>query len=666
MNAYRLLLLAINVYLAGGILALASFGNSKLAIRINGWCGVTASVLGFISSVLVLTGQHFSIVASGPFPFTKFVLEVDALAGFFVLVISLVAAAASLYSLSYLEEYRDKNPGLLGLITNIFIVSMLLVVTVGNAFYFLIFWEIMTLSSYFLVVYDRDKASLQAGFLYFLVAHAGACLIMAAFFVFFSATGSFDFSAFRAADLTPHLRTTVFILALIGFATKAGAVPLHFWLPGAHSAAPSHVSALLSGVMIKTAIYGIIRVSFDLLSPGWLWWGLLVLALGTVSAFLGISYALAQHDLKKLLAFSSVENIGIILMGVGLGLCGYALKQPALAIIGLLSALYHVINHASFKGLLFMSAGSVLYSTHTRNMEKLGGLVHLMPVTAILFFTGAVCISALPPLNGFVSEWFVYQSLLTLGLSGGFAGKLLAPLFAILLAMSGALTAMCFVKAYGITFAGPCRSKKAQQSREVPLPMLAGKTLLALACLCLGIGAPLVAPRLAGVGASILGSSVTVGAGLAVFPGSTAQGMLSTPLITLLILGALLLPVLLVFYRGSHLKGRTDSSPWACGYSYSSEMACTARSFAQPLQVIFRQLYQAQTVRKEEQQGYFAMRIAHLVHLDDIWDRFFGRPIVKGIQGISKGLQSLHLGNVRLYCCYIILVLVVLLTVISI
>lgn len=665
MNAYQLLLLAIGVYLAGGLVALAANRNSKLAIQINGWCGIIASVLGVISSILVLTGQNFSIVAKGPFPFTNFVLELDALAGFFILVISLVAAAVSLYSLSYLQEYEDKNPGLLGFITNAFIVSMLLVVTVGNAFYFLVFWEIMTLSSYFLVVYEHDEASLKAGFLYFLVAHAGACLIMAAFFIFFAATGSFDFAAFRTAELAPHLRTTVFILALIGFAAKAGAVPLHFWLPGAHSAAPSHVSALLSGVMIKTAIYGIIRVTYDLLGQGYLWWGIVVLALGAISAFIGISYALAQHDLKRLLAFSSVENIGIILMGVGLGLCGVALEQPALTVVGLLAALYHVINHACFKGLLFLGAGTVLYSTHTRNMEKLGGLVHLMPVTAILFFTGAVCISALPPLNGFISEWFIYQSLLTLGLDGGFVGKLLAPLFAVLLAMTGALTAMCFVKAYGITFTGPCRSKQAEQAKEVPLPMLAGQTLLTLACLFLGIGAPFVAPRIAGISASLLDTSVNVGSGWAVFPGSAAQGLLSPPLVALLILGALLLPALLVISRSSDLASRVDPSPWACGYGYSSEMVCTARSFAQPLQIILRPLYQMRTLFKEEN-NYFTVRVSYRVRLDDIWRRWFGQPLIKGIESISKCLQLLHQGNVRLYCCYIILVLVVLLSLISI
>lgn len=664
MNAYNLFLLAINVYLAGGLLTLASYGNSKLAIRINGWFGVIASVLAFISSILVLTGQHFSLIMNGPFPFTEFVLEADALSGFFVLVISLIAAAASLYSISYLKEYEDKNPGLLGFITSIFIVSMLLVVTAGNAFYFLIFWEVMTLSSYFLVIYDRKQTSLKAGFLYFLVAHAGACLIMVAFFIFFAAAGNFDFSAFRAADLTPHLRTIIFVLALIGFAAKAGAVPLHFWLPGAHSSAPSHISALLSGVMIKTAVYGIIRVSFDLLGPGSLWWGVVVLALGAISAFLGISYALAQQDLKRLLAYSSVENIGLILMGVGLGLCGYALQQPVLAIVGLLSALYHIINHASFKGLLFLGAGSVLYSTHTRNMEKLGGLVHLMPVTAVLFFTGAMCISALPPLNGFVSEWFIYQSLLSLGLNGGFTGKLLAPLFAVLLAISGALTAMCFVKAYGITFTGPCRSKEVEHSREVPLSMLAGKALLALSCLLLGIGAPLITPRLAAVSSSIVGGAVSVNAGLSIFPGSTAQGIFSPPLTALLILGTLLLPVLLVISRSSHLPSRVDLSPWACGYSYSSEMACNSRSFAQPLQIILRPIYQARTLRREKK-GYFAVRVGHLTQYDDIWKRCFGSPLVRAIQSISKGLQLLHLGNVRLYCSYIILVLVVLLTLIS-
>lgn len=668
MNARELLLLAVFLYLAGGFLALLCNGYGRAAIKITGGTAFLASLAGIASAVLVLGGDRFQVVAPGWFPFTAFVLNMDALAGFFVLVISLIGTAASLYSLSYLEEYAARNPGVLGFLYNTFIASMILVVTAGDAFYFLIFWEVMTLTSYFLVVYEHNQASLKAGFLYFLVAHAGTCLIMASFLLFFAATGSFNFSAFRGCDLTPVLRSCIFILAFIGFAAKAGAVPLHFWLPGAHSAAPSNVSALLSGVMIKTAVYGIIRVTVDLLGPGPIWWGVLVLALGAVSAFLGIAYALAQQDLKKLLAYSSVENIGIILMGVGLGITGLALGKPVLALTGLLAGLYHLINHASFKGLLFMGAGSVLRSTHTRDLEKLGGLARLMPLTALLFLTGAICVSALPPLNGFVSEWFVYQSLFNLGLEGGFTGKLLAPLFAVVLAMTGALTAMCFVKAYGIAFAGPPRSAEAGQAREVPFSMIAGKGVLAISCLILGIGAPAVAPQLAAVAGELIpGGPVAVNTGLAVHSGSAVQGLVSPPLIALLLVGSLLLPLLLAAFVGGGVPaGRTDPSPWACGYGYRAEMSCTSRSFAQPLQVIFRPFYLARTVLKESEGGYFPLRLTYNVQLDDLWEHYLGRPLVKCIQGISSGLQALQMGNVRLYCCYIILVLVILLTVISI
>ncbi len=666
MGAQDLLLLAVFLYVAGAVAALIFNNSGRFANCITSLSAFAASLAGIASALLVLTGSGFRLDAPGWIPFTRFTMEVDQLSAFMVLVISFLAAAVSLYSFSYLEEYSRKNPGVLGFLINLFIASMILVVTVGNGFYFLIFWEIMTLVSYFLVIYEQDREALRAGFLYFLVAHAGAVLIMLSFILFFIITGSFDFAVFRTAKLTPVLSSVLFVLAFVGFSAKAGAVPLHFWLPEAHSVAPSNVSSLLSGVMIKTAIYGIIRVCMDFLGAGGWWWGFLVLVVGIISAVLGMVYALTQHDLKRLLAFSSIENIGIILMGVGAGMLGLALNKPLLVGLGLMAGLYHLLNHATFKGLLFLGAGSVIYRAHTRNLEELGGLAKVMPVTAFIFLVGATSIAAIPPLNGFVSKWFIYQSLFTLGMSGGFADKVFMPLFAMLLAMTGALTAMCFVKAYGVTFTGPFRSEHGEKAREAPFPMLLGKAILGLGCVVFGLGAPLIAPRIMSVVASLLNTgAVPVSAALTVFPGDVGQAALSTPLIALLLIGFLVLPLLLlVLYGGAGVGSRLDPTPWACGYKYIPQMTYSSHAFAQPLQIIFRPLYLFSATLKEfgaTAGAYFSTRVAYLVQVEDMWEKFIGKPLARGVQGLGRLVQLLQLGNVRLYCTYIIITLVILL-----
>src|SRR5881409_559698 len=377
---------------------------------------------------------------------------------------------------------------------------MTLVVLADDGFFFLLVWELMSLSSYFLVVTEHDKAEVRhAGFFYLIMTHVGTAFIFLTFLVFFREAGSFSFEAFRhsAYPLPEDIRTLAFLTALIGFGAKAGIVPLHVWLPYAHPAAPSHVSSLLSGVMIKTAIYGIVRVYFDFLGGEfpW-WWGLVVLTVGAVSALLGVMYALMEHDLKSLLAYHSVENIGIILLGIGAGMIFQSYGLASLAALGLLAGLYHTINHAVFKGLLFMGAGALLSATHTRNMEEYGGLIRKMPWTAFFFLIGAVSISALPPSNGFVSEWLVFQSLfLSFQLPDLFL-KLMLPIAAAMLALTGVLALACFVKAFGISFLALPRSAHARHAEEVPVSMRLGMALLAVACIALGVAPMVVVPLL--------------------------------------------------------------------------------------------------------------------------------------------------------------------------
>src|SRR5688572_19170977 len=338
---------------------------------------------------------------------------------------------------------------------------MVVVLVADDAYLFMMAWETMALSSYFLVVANHRTAEIRsAGFLYLLLAHVGAIAILLTFGVTHGFAGDYTFDTMRGSDLSASWASVAFLLALFGFGAKAGLLPLHAWLPEAHPAAPSPVSALMSGVMLKTAIYGMVRVIYDLIG-GVRWeWGIVVLVIGAGTTLFGVLYALMQHDLKRLLAYHSVENIGIILLGLGMSMVFFGFGQPAAGALGLIAALYHTLNHAVFKGLLFLGAGSILHSTGLRDLNHMGGLARSMPATAFHFLIGALAISALPPLNGFVSEWLTFQTALQAPLLEHGVVRSLLPLFAATLALAGALTAMCFVKVYGVAFLGQPRVEK--------------------------------------------------------------------------------------------------------------------------------------------------------------------------------------------------------------
>ena len=469
--------------------------------------GVVLGLLGLTSSEPV-TGSLASTI-----PLLTLAIRLDSLAAFFVFTISVVGLAASIYAIGYLRHLAGRaSIAMLGALFNAYLLAMTFVVLADNGFFFLLAWELMSLLSYFLVVTEHEKMEVRyAGLFYLIMTHIGTAFIVMAFLIFFQSTGSFSFETFRqpGQPLTEGMRNLVFLLVLIGFGTKAGIVPLHVWLPYAHPVAPSHVSAVMSGVMIKTAIYGLIRVYFDFFGGQfpW-WWGFTVLFLGTISALLGVMYALMEHDMKRLLAFHSVENIGIILLGIGAGMIfqSYGLKE--LAALGLLAGIYHTINHALFKALLFLGAGSLLYATHTRNMEEYGGLLRRMPWTGFFFLIGAVSISALPPTNGFVSEWLVFQSLfLSFQIPTVFL-KLMLPIAAAILALTGVLALACFAKAFGIAFLAQPRSAHARHAQEVPVPMRIAMGLLATFCVALGIAPMVVVPLLDRVVAPLAGISI--------------------------------------------------------------------------------------------------------------------------------------------------------------
>lgn len=668
MTPLGLILLSVLLYVSGAALSLLFARTERLAITASGIAGALGGAVGIAAAIpVLLAGSGPILNVAGPISFAHFTVRFDPLAAFMVCVISLLVLVAAIYSAAYVREYEGRGAWSMGFFMNLFVAAMIALVVVDNAFYFLIFFEMMSLASYFLVIFDQDEEAVSAGFLYFLIAHAGSVLILIAFFILFSQTGSFDFAEFRNAKLSPALASTVFLLAFFGFGAKAGMVPLHSWLPRAHPAAPSHASALMSGVMVKIGVFGIIKVGVDLLGATTTWWGLVVLGFGAVSAVLGVLYALAENDIKRLLAYSSVENVGIILMGVGIGMVGMASGHPVLASLGLLAALYHTLNHAVFKGLLFLCAGSILYRTHTRNMEHLGGLARKMPHTALAVLIGCMAISALPPLNGFVSEWFTYQALFTMSHDGSFAVRFAGPIVVVMLAITGALAAMSFVKLYGVSFSGAPRSNHAAEAREAPMPMALATSLLALACIALGLGAPAVAPLLAKVATSLSGgAALSVTDGSVVFPGSATQALLSTPLVAVLLLAMPMLPLLIgAALKGPRMSRRHGGDPWACGYAHDPRMAMSATSFAQPLRVMFESLYKLR--QEADPSAPLATSLQALVsgatRVEPTWDEQIIAPLLRAVQWLGHRVQWLQHGDFRVYCLYVVAALGILLLV---
>src|SRR2546422_8812747 len=499
------------------------------------------------------------------------------------------------------------------------------------------------------------------------MSHIDAGCIILGFLILFQAAGDYNFESFRTLGdkLSPSRRDAAFLLFLFGFGVKAGIVPLHIWLPEAHPVAPSNISALLSGVLIKTGIYGMTRVFFEFLGVPPLWWGVTVLAVGTISAVLGVLYALMEHDLKRLLAYHSIENIGIILMGLGAALMFLHTGHTVLATLALIAGLYHTINHASFKGLLFLGAGAVLHATHTRNMEEMGGLAKRMPQTALFFLVGAVAISALPPLNGFVSEWLTYQALLQGFGTTESLWRLVFPLSGAMLALTGALAAACFVKAFGITFLAQPRSEHAAQAHEVAPSMRFGMAVLAGACLLLGLCPNAFVRMLDPLTEQLMGvqlsSQVRLADGLVL--GSLASGTVSTVGMVLAGMGLMVIPfaLWLVFSR----NGQTRRAPtWDCGLrALTPQMEYTATGFSKPIRMIFKALFRPhrEVQREYEFSPYFAKTIRFESHVEEVFERRIYRPARIWILRASRRIRAIQHGSIHYYLLYIFITLLLLL-----
>lgn len=621
------------------------------------------------SGYLLWSGQEIFFKYDTTLPLLSVSILIDHLSAFFILLISLVALAASIFGIGYIRHLEEKySIGAFGFFYNIFIASLLLVVSANHAIFFLIAWEIMSVSSYFLVTYEHgNEENISAGFLYFLMTQLGTELILFAFVLLYGVTGSFDFDVLRTMNVVipEMIKNLALASALFGLAIKAGVVPLHIWLPKAHPVAPSHVSALLSGVMLKVAIFMMIRFLFDLLAPVSLVWGAIILILGAISAVLGVLYALAEHDLKRLLAYHSVENIGIILLGIGSAVMLAALGHPVFASIALSAALYHTINHALFKGLLFLGAGSVASATGTRNMEKYGGLIRTLPVTALFFIIGSIAISGLPPLNGFASEWLTFQALLS-GVSVASAGsKIIFVLGVGALALTGGLAAACFVKVIGVTFLARPRSAAAANAREDSFSMKMGMGILAFLCVAFGL-----------FSSPILTILLRITNGLALSGGeqkflpisleSSAQtGTISLSFIALLFVAWTLVAYVGVWIVAGKRKEKIYST-WDCGAPVASPRTeIGATGFSRTLLVIFGDLLRP--VKHEEAKHsarvykYFPISRHASFHITDVWTKYAYEPYAVAVHWIANQSKQVQNGNVHTYILYIFLTIIMLL-----
>src|SRR6266852_3279296 len=593
--------LSVGAYLTGALVSLACRRKPALARRICCSAALAGAALGGLTSVLgILRGTQVTWSVPSGIPLFAYSFSYDALAGFFNLALAIPVAAVSIYSFGYLKEFEGKrNVGVFGFLFHLLLLSLTIVFTAANAFLFLIAWEVMALAAYGLVTfYHEDRETRRAGLLYIIMAHIDVGCLLLGFALLTQASGSAEFAGFRTAGahLSNSQQATAFVLFFLGFGIKAGVIPFHIWLPAAHPVAPSNISALLSGIVLKAGIYGMARIFLDGLGVLPSWAGLLVLIVGVASAVLGVLYALMEHDLKRLLAYHSIENIGIILIGLGAALVFRVAGHPQLAAVALIAAMFHTLNHAIFKCLLFLGAGSVLHSTGTRNMEELGGLIRPMPATAFCFLIGAVAISGLPPLNGFVSEWLTYQSLLAgFGATGGLT-RILFPIAGSMLALTGALAAACFVKAFAITFLALPLGSESHHAHEAPRSMVIGMGWLTMACVALGLGASWFLPIFDSLTEQLLGlrvgGNLITGDGWVLSGGIPHGGTVATALIAVGLL-VLLAPAGVLTAISARRFARRQGPTWDCGLpGLSDENEYTATAFSKPLRMIFSALYQ--------------------------------------------------------------------------
>ncbi len=644
------------IFLVAGFLILifgalwCPFVRNRAARVIGPMTAVLGSLLAAAGSMMSLVGGRTEdLVLSWSLPLGAVHIGLDSLSAFFVLPVAVVSCVAAVYGRGYLHAHvPGRRLSLTWSWFNLFVASMFLVLVARNGFLFLVAWELMSLASFFLVLYDHEKGEVgRAGWIYFIAAHIGAAFLLV-MFLMLDNSGTMEFSAFSA---TGQYASIVFLLGLVGFGAKAGIVPLHVWLPEAHPAAPSHVSAVMSGVMIKLGIYGILRLLLVLGGPQ-PWWGWTLIGIGASSGVLGVLYALAQHDLKRLLAYHSVENIGIIFLGLGIGVLGICSGNVMMAAMGLCGGLLHVWNHAVFKSLLFMGAGSVQHATGTLQLARLGGLLRRMPITGISFLVGSAAISGLPPLNGFVSEFLIYLAALSNVSSAGrpWAGVVVIAS----LALIGGLAVACFSKAFGVVFLGEPRSQSAKAG-DLGRTVNGSLLFLAACCVMMGLTGVWLFQLMLPVATLFLPDQLP--------PAAVESSIVVLTRVTLVALALIVVTGLVAALRKWLLTGRSIRADvtWGCGYTApSARMQYTASSFAQPIVLMFSAILRPKT-RARLTGRLFPSDASLYAHVNDLFMTRFFHPIFDAIAWAGGGLRRAVSGRIHLHILFIAVTILVLL-----
>lgn len=658
-------LLVITIWLGigvAGVIALRQFGFvARVLFPLGGMCCLA---LAWAALQMIGSTPETAVLPLG-LPQLPFHLRLDSLAAFFLLVIGSVGAGISIFAAGYFRKGAGTPPGLLCLEYHMFLASMVLVILADDAYAFMVAWETMALSSFFLVTANHKLPEVQeAGFLYLLIAHVGAIGILLCFGVLQANSGDYTFANMRTQSLSPFWASTAFILALFGFGAKAGMLPLHVWLPEAHPAAPSPVSALMSGIMLKTAIYGLLRISFDLLHVNVWWWGGLLLALGLATALFGVVFATVQTDMKRLLAYSSIENIGLLLAGIGLALIFHAYNMSALTALALTAVLYHVVSHAFFKSLLFLGTGAVLHATGERNLGRLGGLIRYMPWVAWLMLIGVFASSGLPPFSGFVSEWLLLQSFLfTPGLPDSFLNMFI-PIVAAVIALVAALAGYAMVKFFGVIFLGQPREEKLKEAHDAGLWEKIGMLWLAAWCIALGLFPNFLIRLIDSVTVSLVGAGLgrhtTESSWLFLAPSSIERASFA-PLLFLLgvTIGCLVAFALVrILYHGRLRR----TPPWDCGHPWqTARMQDTAEGFGQPIRQIFEPFFRM----KRHLPTPMDRNPSYKVEVGDHFWHWLYLPIARTIEFLAGLVGRLQQGRISIYLLYSFLTLLFMLFVVQ-
>ena len=675
MSPFSLAYLALASALGSSVVALGAdrypfllrYGASAL-LGVSGLAAVAAGASALLAETATTDGLPLGL------PWLTWHLRLDPLSGFFLAVVGLLVAVIALYAPGYLREFahgKNRQPLVpLGLFTGLFVFGMMLVLLADDAFVFMIAWELMSVSSYFLVGYQHQHAAnRRAAFLYLLMAHIGVLAILLGYGVLAGFGGGFTFDAMRSAELSPTWASIAFALAFFGFGMKAGMVPLHAWLPEAHPVAPSHISALMSGVMLKVALYGLIRFTYDLLGDIQWQWGLAVLLIGATSALLGVLYAMLRNNLKRLLAYSSIENVGIILMGLGLSMIFLGQGHEVLGVLGLIAALYHILGHALFKGLLFLGAGAIAHAAHEHDLNNMGGLIKRMPQTAVFMLIGCLAIAGLPPFNGFVSEWLTFQVALQAPVIESGVLRALIPVTAAMLALSAALAAAAFVKVYGVAFLGQPRSRRVAHAHEVDIGMRAAMGILALLCVLFGIFPTTVIGVLDAVPQLLIGQgprSITAEGWLWLTPVSPRVASYSAPLVfaAIVVIGALTF-----LFLHARRKDIRRGYPWDCGFgSLNTRMQYTGTAFSMPIQRIFAPVWDLKEdidETRDPKQPLTTLAIRHqLAASDKSWSRAY-EPIGRLVLAAARRIGLIQTGSIHTYLGYSFFTLLLLLWVVT-